>query len=117
MKFNLWNKLPQKDDKNHLYLNRVLYMTLALIAIFAAIFIRINYMVQRRGDTYAETASVKSTKTITLYGQRGTIYDANMNPLAYDRTSYDVTFYRDPSRTSADDRAAYTQVLLSASSN
>lgn len=113
MKFNLWNKLPQKDDKNHLYLNRVLYMTLALIVIFAAIFIRINYMVQRRGDTYAETASVKSTKTITLYGQRGTIYDANMNPLAYDRTSYDVTFYRDPSRTSADDRAAYTQVLLS----
>lgn len=113
MKINLWNRLSKQNRKNKLYINRVIYLSLGLIVVFVAIFGRIDYMVRSRGDTYSETASAKSTKTITLYGQRGTIYDANMTPLAYDRTSYDVTFYRDPSRTSADDRAAYTQILLS----
>ena len=111
MKFNLWNRLPKQSKRNKLYLNRVLYLALGLIVAFAAIFGRLDYMVRGRGDTYAETAASKSTKPITLYGMRGTIYDSNMNPLAYDRTSYDVTFYRDPSRTSSSDRAAYTQVL------
>ena len=112
MRMNLWNRLPKQSKRNKLYLNRVIYLSLGLILIFVAIFGRIDYMVRGRGDTYAESASSKSTKTITLYGMRGTVYDSDMNPLAYDRTSYDVTFYRDPSRTSADDRAAYTQVLL-----
>lgn len=112
MKINLFNRLPGQNKKNKLFINRVLYLALGLIVVFTAIFGRIDHMVRSRGDTYAATASTKSTKTLTLYGQRGTIYDANMNPLAYDRTSYNVTFYRDPSRTSADDRANYTQVLL-----
>lgn len=113
MKINLWNRLPRQNKKNKLFINRVLYLSLGLIVIFTAIFGRIDYMVRSRGDSYSATAATKSTKTITLYGQRGTIYDSNMTPLAYDRTSYDVTFYRDPSRTSAADREAYTQVLLS----
>ena len=112
MRRNILDILPKQDKKNKLYINRVLYLSLGLIVIFVAIFARINYMVQSRGDTYSETASAKSTKTITLFGTRGTIYDSNMNPLAYDRTSYDVTFYRDPSRSSAADREAYTQILL-----
>lgn len=92
-------------------MNRVIYLCLGLILVFTAIFARLDYMVRGKGETYAETASSKSTKSITLYGMRGTIYDANMNPLAYDRTSYNITFYRNPSRASAADRAQYTQIL------
>ncbi|MEE1200703.1 MAG: penicillin-binding transpeptidase domain-containing protein [Christensenellales bacterium] len=73
---------------------------------------RVNYMVHANGDSYLEDASSKSTKTIKLYGQRGTIYDTNMVPLAYDRTSYNVTFYRDPSRSSEAERSNYTQILI-----
>jgi len=112
LRHNIPDILPKQAQKNKLYISRVLYLSLGLIVIFVSIFARINYMVQNRGDTYSETASAKSTKTITLFGTRGTIYDSNMNPLAYDRTSYDVTFYRDPSRSSAADREAYTQILL-----
>ena len=97
---------------NKLDLRRVLYMALGLIVVFVAIFWRMNYMVRTNGDAYAATAASKSTKTISLYGMRGTIYDTNMVPLAYDRRSYNVTFYRDPSRTSAEDREAYTQILI-----
>ncbi len=112
MRIKLLDRIPKQNEKNRLWFNRMLWFSLGLLIIFAAIFLRLNYMVQGCGDTYSTTASAKSTKTLTLYGSRGTIYDSNMNPLAYDRTSYDVTFYRDPSRTSEEDRAAYTQVLL-----
>jgi penicillin-binding protein 2 len=42
---------------------------------------------------------------------RGTIYDKNMIPLAYDQLSYNIQFYRDPSKSSSSDRAAYTQSI------
>ena len=93
-------------------MRRIIAASLALVLVFAVIIIRMNTMVQTLGETYTQTASNKSTKTITTYGMRGTIYDKNMNPLAYDRVSYNVTFYRDPSRSSAEDRKAYTQVLI-----
>ena len=110
----------KKRDRNHsqhvannkLDVRRMLYLALGLVVVFVAIFARMDYMVRAQGDTYAETAAARSTKNIKLYGMRGTIYDANMVPLAYDEVSYNVTFYRDPSRTSEADRAAYTQVLL-----
>lgn len=92
--------------------SRMLVMSLLIIVVFVAIFGRLGYMVQVNGENYSQRASTKSTKTITLYGKRGTIYDANMVPCAYDRTSYNVTFYRNPSLTSDEARANYTQVLL-----
>ncbi|MBQ8088495.1 MAG: hypothetical protein IJ074_12660 [Clostridia bacterium] len=105
---------PKQHPTNRLFLGRMTILCVILSLIFVAIFGRMNIMVRSMGETYAETASNKSTKSITLYGMRGTIYDTNMNPLAYDRTSYNVTFYRDPSRASAADREAYTRVLLEA---
>ena len=84
-------------------------MAVGLVIVFVAIFGRMDYMVRAQGDTYAETAAARSTKTIPLYGMRGTIYDTNMVPLAYDEISYNVTFYRDPSRTSEEDRAALVE--------
>ncbi len=74
--------------------------------------VRLYSMVVVNSDTYTERASTKSTKTITAYGKRGTIYDTNMVPLAYDETSYNVTFYRDPTKSEEKDRANYTQVLI-----
>ena len=82
-----------------------------LVLVFAAFIVRINYMIRQRGEAYAERAESRSAKTITLYGMRGTIYDTNMVPLAYDRRSYNVTFYRDPLRNSEADRLAYTKTL------
>ena len=87
-------------------------MIAILFVIFAAMFIRLYGMVITNSDTYTDRASTKSTKSITVYGKRGTIYDTNMVPLAYDETSYNVTFYRDPTKSSEEDRANYTRVLI-----
>ena len=94
------------------YKARVLLMSLILVLVFGAVFVRLYSMIISSSDTYSARASTKSTKTITVYGKRGTIYDTNMVPLAYDETSWNVTFYRDPTRSSEADRAAYTQVLI-----
>lgn len=97
---------------NKPYKGRVLAMALALLLVFGAIYARLYGMIVADSEKYAARASTKSTKTITVYGKRGTIYDTNMVPLAYDETSYDVTFYRDPTKSSERERAAYTQVLI-----
>jgi len=101
-----------EDEKNKPRFWRVIILLAFLLIVGVAIFIRMQYMMLGQGDTYTETASSKSTKTITVYGMRGTIYDANMVPLAYDRRSFNVAFYRDPSKSSAEYRANYTQVII-----
>lgn len=93
------------------YFKRMLLLSGILLLVFAAFIVRINFMIRNNGEAYAERASTRSAKTITLYGMRGTIYDTNMVPLAYDRRSYNVTFYRDPLRNSEADRLAYTKTL------
>lgn len=85
---------------------------LVVLLVGVAIFARMRGMILESGDTYAATAENKSTKTLTVYGMRGTIYDENMVPLAYDRTSYDIAFYRDPSKTNDTYRENYTQVII-----
>ena len=94
------------------YKGRMLIMALLSVLIFAAMFVRLYSMIIVKSDNYTARASTKSTKTITVYGKRGTVYDTNMVPLAYDETSYNVTFYRDPTKTSDEERANYTQVLI-----
>ena len=93
------------------YFKRMLLLSGILVLVFAAFIVRINFMIRSQGETYTERAQTRSAKTITLYGMRGTIYDTNMVPLAYDRRSYNVTFYRDPLRNSEADRLAYTKTL------
>ena len=103
---------PLKPDKR-----RILILSALLALVFVAMFARMYGMIVSDSDHYTARASNQATKTITIYGKRGTIYDTNMVPLAYDETSWNVTFYRDPTKSEEADRAAYTQVLIKVSSN
>ncbi len=94
-----------------LFTRRMIILSGLLLLVFAAFFLRLDWMIRVRGDSYTSRAETRSTKTITLYGMRGTIYDTNMVPLAYDRRSFNVTFYRDPTRNNDADRLAYTRTL------
>ena len=94
------------------YKGRVIWLSAILLVVFGVMFGRLYYMMVTNSESYQAKASTKSTKTITVYGKRGTIYDTNMVPLAYDETSYNVTFYRDPTKSSEEYRANYTQVLI-----
>ena len=94
------------------YKNRVLMVCLVLVLAFTAVFLKLDDMMIQNQDTATARASSRSTKTLTVTGMRGTIYDVNMTPLAYDRLSYNVTFYRDPSLSSEEDRKNYTRSIL-----
>lgn len=91
--------------------NRMIILFIAILVIFVALMARNSYIAIALHEEDVERLSSRTTKTIRLTGSRGTIYDANMVPLAYDEKSYDVQFYRDPSKSSAADRANYTQVI------
>lgn len=93
-------------------LRRMVLLSAILLGVMVVMFVRMYTMIVGDADRYTARATNQSTRTITTYGKRGTIYDTNMVPLAYDTTSWNVTFYRDPTRSEDADRAAYTQVLI-----
>ncbi|MDD3400076.1 MAG: penicillin-binding transpeptidase domain-containing protein [Eubacteriales bacterium] len=65
-------------------------------------------------ETEAYAAAVSQTSQATTYqsGIRGNIVDRNGVLLAYDETTYNIVFYRDPTRTSPVESARYTQSLI-----
>ena len=67
-------------------------------------------------ETEAYSAAVKQTTEVVTYqsGNRGTITDRNGHVLAYDETTYNVLFYRDPSNRTPIDSARYTNSLIEA---
>ena len=67
-------------------------------------------------ETEAYTAAVQQTTEVITYqsGNRGTITDRNGKVLAYDETTYNVLFYRDPSNRKPVDSARYTHSLIEA---
>ncbi len=85
-----------------------------LLLVFAAVFFKMYDLLVASGAEYAQQAASKTNRSITLTGMRGTIYDADMTPLAYDKRSYNVQFYRDPTLSSDSDRAEYTRAILDA---
>jgi len=90
-----------------------MFIYMGLIALmFAAIIVRLSSMQLAQHEDYVLQAETKSQKTYSLTGKRGTIYDSNMIPLAYDRVSYNVQFYRDPTHTSEDYRRQYTESII-----
>ena len=92
--------------------SRYLVLIGALLLTFGALFFRMYTMQVVDVESYVESARQNTQKTLKLYGMRGTIYDSDMIPIAYSRRSFDVQFYRDPSRATAADRAAYTESII-----
>ncbi len=82
----------------------------------AAIFITVmaqlfNLTLQQGGDLTVKSED-KTVRTLTLKGTRGDILDVTGIPLAYDQSSFDIQFTKDPSKATTTDRAYYTDVLI-----
>ena len=80
--------------------------------LFGALVLQLANLQLRNGQDYYDPAESRKMKTYTLKGERGMILDRNGIPLAYDEESYNVMFYRDPSRNSSKELKNYTQILL-----
>ncbi|HWR23008.1 MAG TPA: penicillin-binding transpeptidase domain-containing protein [Feifaniaceae bacterium] len=93
---------------------RFAILALAIAVMMVALIMQLGSLTLAEGETYAKSAANLSTSTVYTTGARGRILDRNGIPLAYDSTSYNVQFYRDPERTSEADTALYTESLLEA---
>lgn len=65
----------------------------------------------RHAEEYTSQVSTNNEKTVSVKGARGSIMDKNGVLLAYDVSSYDVQFYKDPAENASSDRAFYTDVI------
>ncbi|MDD3919552.1 MAG: penicillin-binding transpeptidase domain-containing protein [Eubacteriales bacterium] len=93
---------------------RFLIMAVMLLLMMTALVLQLGNLTIVHGEEYATEAENRRTTTMYTTGARGRILDRNGIPLAYDETSYNVQFYRDPERLSDDDSALYTESLISA---
>ncbi len=91
---------------------RYITIVVVVVVLFAAVILQLANLQLRDGQQYYDTAESRKMKTYALKGERGMILDRNGIPLAYDEVSYNVMFYRDPSRNSQKQVQEYTQILL-----
>jgi len=95
--------------------NRRLFVFMAVVfMLFCALIIQLANLTIVQGTEYADKASSRTKEEIITTGARGIIMDCNGVPLAYDEKSYDVIFYKDPSKNSSDERAHFTLILMRA---
>ncbi|MBE5781006.1 MAG: hypothetical protein E7328_04220 [Clostridiales bacterium] len=66
------------------------------------------------GAESAQQADNVTSRTIKLTSSRGSILDANGIPLAYDKESYDIQIYRDPTQIGEKWRALYSEAIIKA---
>lgn len=92
--------------------NRFIAFGVVIIAMFTALFVQLIQLTLVKGEEYAEEMNTLEQRTIAVSGARGSILDKNGLPLAYDEKSYNVQFYRDPTRNTETDRAYYTGIII-----
>lgn len=80
--------------------------------ILALMLFRLFDLTFNQGQKLLSDAQDFSRKDLRLTGARGKILDRNGLPLAYNETSYDVQFIKDPKLNKAADRANYTQSII-----
>ena len=93
---------------------RLLFIALLLLAMGGYLCWGLQKLAVEETESYQ--AAVRATSVVTTYqsGTRGTITDRYGNVLAYDETTYNVKFYRDPDKTSPVESARYTHSLMEA---
>ncbi len=92
------------------------YRTVAIGVFFTlvlALFVVRLYNLQFvHGTDYLTQANESSRKTIRLTGARGKVLDSSGIPLAYNKTTYDLQFVKDPDKKKTDDIKAYTKAIM-----
>ena len=89
---------------------------LSMMGVFAACILMLTAalfnLTVLQGTGYAQTGESNTTRTLTITAKRGSILDASGYPMAYDKTSYNITFSRDPMHTGQKWRTIYTDIIL-----
>ena len=89
---------------------RVIAMALAIFFLLAILVVQLGRMTLT-DSAQAASGSGRTTRTITLKGERGSILDRNGQPLAFNQKSYNIQYLRDPSHRTETGRAMDTQII------
>ncbi|MBQ9941416.1 MAG: hypothetical protein IJP03_00265, partial [Christensenellaceae bacterium] len=89
----------------------ITYMVVVAVLLLFLI-VQLYQLNVKNSQEYAGHLSSSDEKTVYLKGARGSIEDVNGVLLAYDVSSYDVQFYKDPADNASSDRAFYTDVII-----
>ena len=90
------------------------YITISciMLAMFIVLIVQLYTLSAGGQDDVVDSAvSSSNQRTVATTGARGSILDANGVLLAYDVSSYNVTFYKDPAKNASSDRAKYTEII------
>lgn len=88
--------------------NRLFYVTLFFLVLFGILIYRLFDLQIVNGAKYQENFTYKSLKTVSVEATRGNIYDCNGKLLAYNKTSYNVSYTNSTSMESAAEEKGIT---------
>ena len=91
--------------------NRYIVVMIIVGILFIILLVGLLDLQWRDGEQYAIDAVAGLDKELRLTGNRGMILDTNGVPLAYDQNSYNVVFYKDPSKSTSKYGDQYTDVI------
>ena len=85
--------------------NRFIALILLVSVVFTIMSVQLGNLTLGQGAQLSSESESKTLRTLSVDGVRGSILDVNGVPLAYDQSSYDVEFLRDPEKSTYTDRA------------
>ena len=95
-----------------LFENRSMVLRTAFGLLFVLLLGSLFNLTVIQAGSYSTLSNDSKQRTLVEKGQRGQILDCNSIPLAVDKTSYNIEFYRDPAKRSSKYRAMYTEVIM-----
>ena len=72
--------------------SRIFYVTLIFLCLFGVLVYRLFNLQIVNGEKYQTNFQYKSLKTVSVKATRGKIFDCNGNLLAYNESSYNLSF-------------------------
>ncbi|MEG0257433.1 MAG: penicillin-binding transpeptidase domain-containing protein [Christensenella sp.] len=92
--------------------NRFFVGMAIILALFIMLGAGLGNLTLKEGVKLTTASEDKKVRTLSVKGTRGQITDVTGIPLAYDESSYDIRFIKDPSKNSTTDKAYYTDILI-----
>ncbi len=92
--------------------SRFLIIFVLISVMFLAAGAQLSNLTMAQSDELTVQSEDRKVRTLPVKGSRGQILDITGIPLAYDQSTYDVEFTRDPSKNTTTDKAYYTDVLI-----
>lgn len=89
--------------------SRLLYVSLLFLCLFGILVYRLFELQIVNGEKYQSSFQYKALKTVSVKATRGNIYDRNGNLLAYNESSYNLSFTSDADLSELADKMDMTE--------